>query len=1654
MKNNIKAMILKATSAGLLIILGALFTPVRAAVPELINFQGKLTDASGKAVTNAVPMVFRLYTSANGAMPSWTETQSVTPDSYGIYSVQLGEVMPLNIDFSAGYWLGITVGTDSEMLPRYRMVPSVYALYALNSSTAATAANLTGLTATISNLNSVTGTLGTAAFTATTAYATAAQGAKADAALPSADFTDGAVTGKLITGYTASTGTITASDSILQSINKLSGNMAANGNGTVTGVTGTAPVVSSGGTAPVISMPAATSLNAGYATAAHISAIEANTSKVTNATHTGDATGATALTVKGINGVALSGLATGILKNTTTTGAPSIAVAGTDYLAPDGDGSGLQGITASQVSGTLVNQATGINGALAIGFNATASGDTANAIGFNATASGDHDTAIGNSTASGSFSTAIGYGVTASGVSSIAIGYNVNNIIGGTIEIGYTDSNKLQIAGGGFNFIGSGITLNDSTPWQTPLTAGVDYLQPSSLGSAAYAATGDFATAAQGSTADTALQPGGDGSGLTGIPSDSSYTGYVYGDGSNLTNLPGGGGAWTESSGTLYPTTSADRVLIGGATGDTTSALQVAGKSHFVGDTLFEPTSFFGGYQVLVPDGAVAFVIGDPVGQLQFSRNQMQSWNPTRTTPQDFNFGVSDGNNFRTTFGDGSFGGYGQTIARTYMTADSTTGIAIASGGRMMIDPAATFADDATSALQVNGNVNIPTGSSYMINGVAIGGGAWTSDSGTLYPTTSADRVLVGGATDDTTSVLQVNGTVKATVGTFYNDTVMGNGPGALTVTVNQHDGAIGAFQNLNDGGDIPFDFRDSTGGLVMNWGVARSDGYPRLFFNSGAPLKLTTFGTGGSGQRMLINLDPASDDLTSTLQVGGSASFAGGLASITSAGVFTGDGSQLINLPSTSQWTSLDSTHISFPGTVDDGIGANVQIEGNLATGNASTGAVYLSDGGNGADSGPFVLFMSNIAGMSQFSVGDGIPSSGAGRGTGIYFGRFNGSWGELAHIDTSGVMTAAGFSGDGSGLKNIPSPFDQSLNTTDSPTFAGLTIGFPITYDSGPGYLSFNGKAYIDSNGGFGGFFYGDGASLTGIPSDPNFTGLVYGDGSGLSGVLTGSISDYATAAQGALADSSLQDPSVFATAAQGALAESALQPTGEGSLLTWDLASPLESLRANLDNYYIRQGGDGSGLTGLTMSQITDFPDLSSYVTGTPWQSEGYLSDGSVFATAAQGALAETALQNQPSTLTIGENYPITISDAGVQTNGGTVYAAVFALNAEHSLTANFYGIFNGDGSGLSGVLTDPAAFATAAQGTAADSAVQPGSLGSAAYAATGDFATAAQGTTADTALQPGGDGSGLSGVPDPSGYSTLFDGTGGNVATAEGLTFTDPRYGPTPVTISAATLFGGDAGNEGVVHYADVAIYLWNGVDSKVGAQNLLNGTAGYVAKAVAVDSIDGLETDPAFTTWVGNKDLGIGWFANQVSIDDALALAESALQPSGDGSGLTGITASQIPGAVVNHGTGAYSLALGYASTASHSSAVAIGFDAHASGDDATAIGDLVNNVTAESTEIGYTDSYKLQISAAGFNFIGSGITLNGSTPWQTPLTAGTDYLTPTGDGSGLKFATAPASASATGTVGQIANDGTYLYLCTAPNTWVKASIATLGFAAW
>ncbi|MDD5210011.1 MAG: hypothetical protein PHV36_11535 [Elusimicrobiales bacterium] len=144
MKSRIQKEISNAALAALFTILIFAANSARAAVPELINFQGKLTDSAGTAITVSVPMVFKFYTTATGGSLVWSENQDVVPDSTGLYSVLLGSATSFStygISFSTSYWLGVTVGTDLEMTPRYKIVSSAYALYSINSGTAAYSVN-------------------------------------------------------------------------------------------------------------------------------------------------------------------------------------------------------------------------------------------------------------------------------------------------------------------------------------------------------------------------------------------------------------------------------------------------------------------------------------------------------------------------------------------------------------------------------------------------------------------------------------------------------------------------------------------------------------------------------------------------------------------------------------------------------------------------------------------------------------------------------------------------------------------------------------------------------------------------------------------------------------------------------------------------------------------------------------------------------------------------------------------------------------------------------------------------------------------------------------------------------------------------------------------------------------------------------------------------------------------------------------------------------------------------------------------------------------------------------------------------------------------------------------------------------------------------
>lgn len=102
-----------------------------AQAPALLTESGVLFDGDGDPVTTAVAMVFSLYTAPTGTSAVWTETHTVTPDE-GVFSVVLGQLTTLDPTLFGGgpMYLGVRVGTDSEMTPREALVSVPYALRA------------------------------------------------------------------------------------------------------------------------------------------------------------------------------------------------------------------------------------------------------------------------------------------------------------------------------------------------------------------------------------------------------------------------------------------------------------------------------------------------------------------------------------------------------------------------------------------------------------------------------------------------------------------------------------------------------------------------------------------------------------------------------------------------------------------------------------------------------------------------------------------------------------------------------------------------------------------------------------------------------------------------------------------------------------------------------------------------------------------------------------------------------------------------------------------------------------------------------------------------------------------------------------------------------------------------------------------------------------------------------------------------------------------------------------------------------------------------------------------------------------------------------------------------------------------------------------
>ncbi len=97
-----------------------------AAVPQIIQYQGKLTDMSGIGENDTLDIRFRIFDVETGGDSLWAMTIADVAIVHGLFDVNIG---PIDLPFDEQYWLEIVV--DGEVLaPRVQLTSSPYAFRA------------------------------------------------------------------------------------------------------------------------------------------------------------------------------------------------------------------------------------------------------------------------------------------------------------------------------------------------------------------------------------------------------------------------------------------------------------------------------------------------------------------------------------------------------------------------------------------------------------------------------------------------------------------------------------------------------------------------------------------------------------------------------------------------------------------------------------------------------------------------------------------------------------------------------------------------------------------------------------------------------------------------------------------------------------------------------------------------------------------------------------------------------------------------------------------------------------------------------------------------------------------------------------------------------------------------------------------------------------------------------------------------------------------------------------------------------------------------------------------------------------------------------------------------------------------------------------
>jgi len=108
---------------------------VQAAVPQMTTYQGLLLDSANQPVTGTFAMVFSIYDSPTGGVALWTEDHVGVSVASGLFSVELGSVVPLSVDVLVGgssglpmRYLQLQLPGEAPLSPRTALLAAPYAL--------------------------------------------------------------------------------------------------------------------------------------------------------------------------------------------------------------------------------------------------------------------------------------------------------------------------------------------------------------------------------------------------------------------------------------------------------------------------------------------------------------------------------------------------------------------------------------------------------------------------------------------------------------------------------------------------------------------------------------------------------------------------------------------------------------------------------------------------------------------------------------------------------------------------------------------------------------------------------------------------------------------------------------------------------------------------------------------------------------------------------------------------------------------------------------------------------------------------------------------------------------------------------------------------------------------------------------------------------------------------------------------------------------------------------------------------------------------------------------------------------------------------------------------------------------------------------------